>query len=153
VSAAAAARLALFALVHRLVASHQHLNRIPGILRVGVLAEQFVDISSTQISLRGASLTEVILERQGLAYTKLFRAWRFAWTVTLREEASEEGVLGGKVPYWVCSITFLARWVPLGGRSKKATWSRTGHRYRNPPGGYCPFDAQVEFGQIGRLGS
>ena len=39
VSAAAAGRLALFALVHRLVASHQHMNRIPGILRVGVLAE------------------------------------------------------------------------------------------------------------------
>jgi hypothetical protein len=39
VSAAAAARLALFALIHRLVASHQHMNRIPGILRVGVLAE------------------------------------------------------------------------------------------------------------------
>jgi hypothetical protein len=34
--AAAAARLALFALIYQLVASHQHLNRIPGILRVDV---------------------------------------------------------------------------------------------------------------------
>ena len=32
-----AARLALFALIHQLVASHQHSNRIPGILRVGIV--------------------------------------------------------------------------------------------------------------------
>ena len=32
--AAAAARPALFALIYQLVASHQHLNRIPGMLRV-----------------------------------------------------------------------------------------------------------------------
>jgi len=31
-----AAQLALFALIYRLVASHQHLNGITGILRVGV---------------------------------------------------------------------------------------------------------------------
>jgi len=35
-SAAAAAQLALFALIHQLIASHQDLNRIPGILCVGV---------------------------------------------------------------------------------------------------------------------
>ena len=32
-----AAQLALFALIHQLIASHQHLNRIPGILRVGMV--------------------------------------------------------------------------------------------------------------------
>ena len=35
-SAAAAAQLALFALIYQFITSHQDLNRIPGILRVGV---------------------------------------------------------------------------------------------------------------------
>jgi hypothetical protein len=32
-----AAQLALFALIHQLITSHQHSNRIPGILRVGIV--------------------------------------------------------------------------------------------------------------------
>ena len=36
-SGSAAAWLALFALIHQLVASHQHSNRILGILRVGMV--------------------------------------------------------------------------------------------------------------------
>ena len=31
------AQLALFVLIHQLITSHQHLNRIPGILRVGIV--------------------------------------------------------------------------------------------------------------------
>ena len=36
-------RLALFALVHRLIASHQHSNRIAGVLRVDVGVDEGVD--------------------------------------------------------------------------------------------------------------
>ena len=39
-----AAQLALFVLIYRLVVSHQHLNRIPGILRVGVGVGVGVDV-------------------------------------------------------------------------------------------------------------
>lgn len=49
---------------------------------------------STQISLRGAPLTVVILERQGLAYTRLFRDWRPAGRLPY-EKKHTGGVLGG----------------------------------------------------------
>jgi hypothetical protein len=53
--AAAAARLALFALIYQLVASHQHLNRIPGILRVDVGVGMRVGAYACAYAVAGAS--------------------------------------------------------------------------------------------------